>query len=620
MGFFGDIQEQLSNLTSLTNAFGGGESSLAYPDKLEGAPKISVENVTNVPNYTDKSWQQSRGYSFQVVKVMPGGATKAADKWTEFRLQINPQELSQDEIFAIEVTPTLRGVVVEHHGTVLKDIMISGTTGISPGRKEGGVNKKTGKPLLGSKSARSGFEEFHELRSYFRMYVESKRVDQRTDGEIRMIFKNYKDQEFLFVEPQKFSMKRSASRPFLYDYAIALKAIGVATDINIPDNKGLGFLNDIDKTLETVQDTLDTAIGVINGAIGIVARVERSVQDTLLNPLRQISLAIQSIRGGGEQILGRYGITRRFVDATNAECQRINNNCADAFGINLSSSGFNALSGRQSTLTASTGRKPTYQESTALNAMTKVTGALLILTAQRDLFEESVFATGSRATTAFNDKISLETPNSVKQLTILGTDDLQTIAARELGDVDKFREIIILNNLKPPYIADVASPGVLKRGDTILLPSRSSSPDTSVKQNKIYNIQNTMSEVERALGVDLQLNAEGDISISNIGDASVVGGLTNVGQAIATKLLLEIGSLKRHPGVGTSLGIGRKVTSSFLNDLETQILTSLKQDPRIESIPFIELIQDGGTTNINMLVKINKIAQPVPIPLSLNTG
>lgn len=616
MGLLGDIIKQFEGFGNLLGRNSTSDGNFKYPDQLAGG--IDKKQITNAPNYTDKSWQQSRGYAFLVVRALPGGGIETStEDWQEFRLQINPQELTQDEIFAIEVTPTLRGVVVEHHGTVLKDISISGTTGISPLRQEAGANKNSGAPRMVS-TGHSGFEEFHELRSYFRMYVEAKRLDDRARGELRMVFKNFKDQEFLFVEPQKFTMKRSANRPMLYDYQIQLKAIGNASDFGKVGNPGLSLINQIDSTIEYVQDTLDDAIAIINGSIGIVARVERNVQDALLNPLRQISIALQSIRGGAEQILGRYGITRRFVDATNAELKRVSDNLSDAFGVPMVA--YNGITGRTSTLSASVGRTPTYQESKVLNAMQKVDRALLSLAAQRSLFDENVFQSGVRATSAFNGKFTLQTPNTVRPIAILGDDTIQTIAAREMGDVDGFREIVILNNLKPPYISATGGPGVLRPGDTILIPQQTSSQNTGVMQNKIYNIQRDLTEMERALGVDLQINEDGDIVISNIGDAALVGGMQNMGQAIATKLLLEIGSLKRHRGVGTNLGVGRKVRSNFLNDLQGQILTSLAQDPRVEGVPFIQINQEGGTTKINMLVKVAKIAQPVPIPLSINTG
>jgi hypothetical protein len=627
MGAFGDLQNQVENAVNavgnlITGASGGNtpQYPITVPDRAQ---------ITNEPGYDDGSWKKNLGYGFEVVRVAPnGGAGPAGGGWQEFRLQINPQELSQDEIFAIEVTPTLRGVVVEHHGTILKDIIISGTTGISPLRSSDGANKNTGKPLLGAATSRSGFEEFNELRSYFRTYVEHKRLDQREKGELRMVFKNFKDGELLYVEPQKFSMKRSAQKPFMYDYVIAMKGIGIYTP-GTAVNTALSFLQNVDKLLASVTDTLSTAVAVINGAVGIITRVERAIANAIIAPLTLVIQAIAAVRNGVASILS---IPRGALDQIVADLKTIGDNLADAFGISLGSpsqtgssttdtgASYNSIMGRTSTLVASTGRTPTYQESQVMNAFTKSQGALLLLASQTQLFQQSATQQNAAVVASFNNLFTIDTPNTVQAITILGDDDLQTIAARELGDVDKFRDIIVLNNLKPPYISATPGPGVLSPGSTILLPSQNSALDTGVKQNKIYNIQKTLGELERALGVDILLTADGDISISNVGDASLVGGINNFGQAVSIKLFLELGSLKRHPGVGTDLGIGRKTTTRFLNDLKGQILASLSQDPRVESVPALTVSQQSGTTSINMLVKASKIAQPVPIPLNLNVG
>jgi len=626
LGAFSDLQNQVTNAVNAVEGLLGSaeaDASVRYP--VAGPTR---QEITNIPNYIDGSWKKSLGYGFEVVRVSSGGSPKAAkDGWQEFRLQINPQELTQDEIFAIEVTPTLRGIVVEHHGTILKDIVMSGTTGVSPLRSSDGANKNTGKPLL-NQTGSSGFEEFNELRSYFRTYVEHKRVDQREKGELRMVFKNFKDNEMLYVEPQKFSMKRSAAKPMMYDYTIVLKGIGVYIPPKA-EGKTLSFFQNLDNVISSVQNTLETSVQVINGAIGIITRIERAVANVIISALTSVIQAIQAVRSGLTSILS---IPRGALDQIVADVKRIGDNLADAFGIKLgsavtssgsastSSVSYNSITGRTSTLVAASGRTPTYQENQIMNAFTKTQGALLLLASQTQLFTQSAKQSNDAVSASFNNQFSIQTPNTVRAVTVLGDDDLHTIAARELGDVDKFRDIIVLNNLKPPYISATPGPGVLSPGSTILLPSQNSSLDTGVKQNKIYNIQRTLGELERALGVDIQLTKDGDISISNVGDASLIGGINNFGQAISTKLFLEPGSLKRHPGIGTSLGVGRKVTTTFLNDLKSQILASLAQDPRVESVPAITISQQGGTTMINMLVKATKIGQPVPIPLNLNVS
>jgi hypothetical protein len=66
------------------------------------------------------------------------------------------------------------------------------------------------------------------------------------------------------------------------------------------------------------------------------------------------------------------------------------------------------------------------------------------------------------------------TSNGVREVEILPGDDLVKIATRELGSAERFQEIVVLNNLKPPYISPSAEdrlPNTLAPRDPILLPS-----------------------------------------------------------------------------------------------------------------------------------------------------
>jgi hypothetical protein len=602
-------------LESVTSAFGVKKAG-AYPPDIPGIGNVS--SITNRPKFDDRNWQSSRGYAFQVYRVSPEGTLSDATGWSEFRLQINPQELTQDEIFAIEVTPTLRGVIVEHHGTILKDIVISGTTGVSPLRKEGGAAGSSGKPIL--QSGRSGYEEFHELRSYFRAYVESKRVDKATEiGELRMVFKNFKDHEYIFVEPQKFVMKRSSSRPFMYDYSIVLKGIGHTNITPRPPN----YLENLDELLQKIQDYLDLAEGVISGSIGIIRRFESDIVNTFLNPLRSINSAIQAIRGGKAVLLGEFGITRRTIDSFKSEIERIEANFNDAIGRDTAK--FNAASGRVSTLSylATSGfsatRQTTYKEYQVLNALGAAKkGVSIIASIQDKIISKDIFKTNADVLAKTNNVYSFTTPNSVRTVTILADDTIQTIAARELGNVDLFKDIIVLNNLKPPYISSTPSLGVLSPGRSILIPQATPIISNGVLTNKEYNITAQMAEVEKTYGVDIRVDDDGDFVISNTKDVDLVAGVKNLGQAIAVRIYLEKGGLKRHLAVGTNLRIGSKAGAQDLRIIRDEIVTSLSSDSRIESIPFIEVIQEGNTTFINMVIKPKQSEQPIPIPIKLN--
>jgi len=613
---FGNILNDVKGVLATVNSLFGGSSS-PYPDQING---VGIDQISNQPAYNDKNWKASRGYAFSVVEVDPksnaiiginDGNTDALN-WDEFRLQINPQELSQDEVFAIEVTPTLRGVLVEHQGVLIKDISISGTTGVSPMRRDGGAFSDTGNPIF--QVGHSGYKEFHELRTYFRAYAEAKRTEDRSESELRMVFKNFKDNEYLFVEPQKFTMKRSADKPFHYDYSISLKGIGVASGIKPPQ---LDFFEKINAVLEDIQDYLDAAVKIIRASSGILLRFQRDINSTLLGPLLALRQAIAAIKGGRALYLTQLGITRKIIDDLLSKTNDIRNNFSD--GIGRSMSLYNEYSGRTPTIVGSPGRISTYQEIQIINALNKVEKALLLTASQQSkLFEQSIFDRNRTVVDQFNGKFALKNPSSVRQVTIKGSDDIHTIASRELRNPDRFRDLVILNNLKPPYISTTPGEGVLSPGDPILIPQNTPSQgSTGTQKNKQYNITTGMTEAQKNLGVDLRLNEDGDLVISNTKDLDLVAGMDNMSQTLSLRLSLEKGSLKRHTFVGTSLVTGRKVSAQGLSDLRQQIVTSLTTDSRVLSIPFIELIQDGGTTKINMVIALRNVEQPVPLSLAI---
>jgi len=604
------FSEGFSN--GISRILGQQKTSQKYPNSVGG---VEIQRITNRPAYDDGAWRGSLGYSFEVCRIDESGFCFSEPGWQEFRLQINPQELTQDEIFAIEVTPTFRGVIVEHHGTVLKDIVMSGTTGVSPGRRDGGANKSTGRAVLAS--GHSGYEEFHELRSYFRAYVEHKRVDDRTKGELRMVFRNFKDNEFLYVEPQKFTMKKTKDRRTLYDYTIMLKGIGVA---EAPTHGGSnkGIIGSIADVINKTSDAFGLATQVIEGGIGILRRTERDVSNTLLGPMRQINNMLQAIKGGKEALFGEFGVTRRFLLQFKNEAERIEGNFNDVIGRDTTS--YNNATGRTSTLVAPSGRQATFQEFQILNAINRAKRATASLLSERSFFSEDAFAGNRRVEEAYTGRVVIQDPNSVRQYQISGLDTIQTLAARELGNADRYKDIVSLNNLKPPYIDPAGGDGVLKPGDTILLPKSDQIEDTGVKKNREFNITKLLSETEQNLGVDIRIDENNDLAISNIKDLDLIAGIPNMSQAIAIRIGLEPGDLKRHLHIGTGLKIGEKTRTNFLNDIRRRLISSLGSDLRVESIPFLELRQDGGTTQINALIKLKDLAQPVPLPITLENG
>lgn len=612
--------------------------------------------ITNNPTYDDAAWRKSLGYGFRVVEVNPStNEISEIGTWDPFVFQINPQEFNQSEIFAIKVTPTFRGVVVEHQGSVLKDITLSGTTGNSPKRREGGAFPDSGKPILAD--GRSGYEEFHELRSYFRAYVEAKRLYSEKNKELRLIFDNFKDAEFLFVEPQKFTLKRDRTAPFQYRYEIQLKGIGVATGVK----KDLDAFEDLVDKLDRVSAYLAVADNLIRGGIGLINRIERGAEALIFGNVNKITSALNSLKAGKELVggglserfqaqeqqtaarlraaaeglttngqaersvapgetptLSASGVTASFLDDFAIEIQRIVDNLADSLGISLSS--YNQVIERVSTL-ATTQASITPKEHGTVHGCVLLIRGMQLLLSDSSLFSDSAATLSNRIGTLYDNKISIERSGSTRITKIQGGDTIQKLASRELGSADRYRELVIMNNLVPPYISDTPSVGVLSYGDEILIPQRPTGESIGIKTVKEYNVTAGMTEAEKALGVDLRLDGNNDIAINNIGDFDIHAGMENFAQAMLLRMYVEKGSLQRNRQYGLGLGnIGGKLTTKQVRGLTVNIEQSLNSDPRTESVVDIQTKISGGTIEAIALVNPKKSEHVVPIPISLNVS
>jgi len=678
-------------------------------------PKALGESVSNIIIENDKSWRKSLGYVFKVVRVAKDGSVnESPDDWLEFVLQINPQELDQDEIFAIEVTPTFAGVLVEHQGTTLKDISISGTTGISPMRRAGGAFPQSGRAVMSA--GRSGYMEFHELRTYIRAYVEQKRSDpDRAKGELRLVWRNLRDHEDLYVEPQRFSMKRQAGKAFLYNYVFTMKAIGIA-NLSPPDK---GFLALIDGAIEDITDALQAAAQVIAGAFDFVKLVDENIENTILGPVNAVAQGIAAFKTGKAnqksfgalvkglkkkinnnlnvaKSLGNDAEKQKKLKAEKAsqlsvavkdaqsqqfaaktltalQVQKLKDNVATVTNNILAKlaaqSVANAASYEQlqvlnalkqtkvacdkalqtATLFADTSKKQadvinTVFAAKAANAATAAASAILkkkvdalakatkagdTITAAKVQAEIKEINTAKAQAAAKSQAVQAQAVSTsakmAKTIDIDGGMTIQALAAKEMGSPLKFKDIAFYNGLKPPYIDTtpldidpVRVPGVLRPGDKILIPQEGSSKTTfnTVTKSSEPPIVSALSAAEKNFGVDFQLTDEYDLAISNTGDVKLVAGSANIGQRVAIKLLLDPGSLKYHLEIGVGLKVGERLQDD-LDKMIGRVRRSLSADNAIESVIYAGADQAGPVLNLNMILKLKNVDQPLAVPVKV---
>lgn len=573
---------------------------------LNGFAQEVVSSLTLAKKDANKvkpeNFNRNLKYRFEIIENKNGNITRTSDI---FVLQLNPQEIEQDEPFAIQVTPTQDGIVVEHQGSVLKQLNISGTTGIKPGANSGGV-RQNGKFRTGI--GETGYEQFHKFRNYIRRYAELKKDPNNQSKQL--VFQNLKDNEFFIVEPRSFKMKRSKSARFSYDYNIVMDVIGRLD--GIVTTQDLIFLGDLQKISQDATDKINDAEGIISGSVEIVSTVTDNVTNLILNPLRALNQALIQLRGGKTRIL----------EIPKRELIQLRNNLVQVrtsvgTGVGIDNSAYNTLQGRQNTVKVIR-TEPTINDYRLINAFSNAIRGINLLLSNDGMFgKKDLLEMSQIVVEQFGNAVLIENTRATRNRKVLQGDDIQRIASRELGNANRFRELIILNQLKFPFISDVKENGVLVPGDDILIPIYDTDFENSlVYENDLGEFEGTMTFAERQLGIDLYLNNRNDLSFTNRDDLKLISSHENAAQAAKIKLGIEKGSLKYHPELGIMGNVGEKMTDEMTSAIAESMRASILSDPRFDDADF-NLEVRGTTIQITGYIKEKAFSLSTPIDLAI---
>ncbi|MGZ3773048.1 MAG: hypothetical protein ACXVCY_04120 [Pseudobdellovibrionaceae bacterium] len=196
-------------------------------------------------------------------------------------------------------------------------------------------------------------------------------------------------------------------------------------------------------------------------------------------------------------------------------------------------------------------------------------------------------------------------------------DSIQTVAFRLLGDHARWPELVILNDLKYPYVADketITSQGlnnVIAWGEIILYPVPKTSVDSGVRTFRNETFESlALSPQERALGCDVYINPNtGDIDWTN-NDIKVAYGIDNISQFIRKRVTLKKYSLRRSLRLGFSNVIG---LSNGINEAITkaEAQSLFFGDNRISSAQVVGVKKVGQTYQLQILVKVKDLQDPL---------
>lgn len=275
-------------------------------------------------------WSRSYPYQLLIVEAV-SGSSEPGYVITEnsFTLPIPPSELSLDTPFAIPVAATLGGIVEEHNGAPFRMINFSGTTGVTPLRGSaagaGQSNLAAGifagtviagqnlasaaQSLVGSSVVRhnlveetdewlkgTGYYQFRLLQNFLEGYATLKKKGR---SNLRLAFATWKDQAIYLVTPQAFSVRRSASAPLEYSYALSLKAWKRITLNGINPGHTADFhpVGRDPTAFAQLLNKLQEARRVLQGSADVLRAVRGDIQALLFEPLREVTLFAKDTLG-----------------------------------------------------------------------------------------------------------------------------------------------------------------------------------------------------------------------------------------------------------------------------------------------------------------------------------
>lgn len=168
-------------------------------------------------------------------------------------------------------------------------------------------------------------------------------------------------------------------------------------------------------------------------------------------------------------------------------------------------------------------------------------------------------------------------------------DDLQSIAAREMGDANRWPELVWLNDLSPPYItnaADVYGPDVIVAGGLIRVPASTSLYTDDADTGQVY---------ERDVRI-----SNGRLVINEDGDLDVVSGTENLVQQLRHRINTPRGQLRRHPEYGCLIWrLQGGVSGPVANALAAEYVKStLLSDYRVSTVNSVDAVVTGDAIRV----------------------
>jgi hypothetical protein len=486
-----------------------------------------------------------------------------------FQFTIPPQQYELTEPTTTQIVPTQGGgKFIESHGSLLKDIRVSGTVGLRPnpiqlgvfgGLEDFGGPKLSIPPSLAmlladerglDKDEITGFDDLVFLRNIFRLYSDLKQT--AAARRLVMVWTSARDGESWVVEPLSFSTSRDKSNPLGWHYTIQFKTLYLLEQQFQFEEDPVSWWNQIKNAFQTVRNVLNEmaiSLNQLATAANWASSLPANLYNDIVSGVFKIVYAERNLGGSLKKNFSRSYVKDLGNKCLSASLFLDRNTPRTGFYLNTSPSSVFPVAVTPSN---SPTTEPWSQSGVA-------TVREAIRNIQRQVFKlanmDELWATPASAKTApvvdayatNRDQASsgsalspanMPASNAAYEVTIKYGEDIRSIAREYLGDEVYWKMLAILNNLRAPYVGPKAD-RVLGPGDKILIPKNAT--DTTINVRNSMNSDESANQITVAYGRDVRLKQSSfndgtlDVAVNSRGDLDLIEGLPNIEQALQIK-------------------------------------------------------------------------------------
>ena len=531
------------------------------------------------------------GYAFELID------TATPQPLQTVVLVLNPTKYSLTEPHQSTLTTSAAGTVVDESvGVVIQDLSIEGTFGE---KHRPAATGSTGRRGSGHGGELSGSEHFFQLRDLFRAYDAAKADPQRSHR-TRLVFHSLREDDHIILAQPSFVTPRDKQARTHYVYRITAKGIGKAEDLQrrqVVEDEDFSFSSAIEDITEALHDAT-AAIVTINDAITEVKRYVSDAVEVVGSATALVGAVAKAVRDGGDLIIAFPLRTVAQIAESVADAA---DNLADGILDGTVGSLRNAEQSFRS-LENSIDRIGMFPEHFKAGSGTEISERYYGPrgTTRQDYADGTAGATpGSSIAASFGTVgaygLDLGRPNGVESTEVTASTTLEQLAL----DYNSTPEGIILqNDLRPRYISPSGGPGVVRPGDTLLIPveaalqrgtTGAAGMDYSDPEASVFGVGFALDPTALAAGLL-------DVAIDTAhggGDAVLSTGVDNLIGDLSVTFMTERGTTAFLMDVGITSEPGRAGTLSGVVLAASRLREGLLTDPRISGIASSSVTLEG---------------------------